>query len=216
MPPSRIAKRRAAAKADASGRYTERRASLIKVAADVFREKGFPAASLDDIASKAGIDRASLYYYVSSKKELFYEVVKETVEANVLAAETIRDSSATPGDKLRKLLVELLTSYDEHPSLFVFLQEDMRKVAAARSKSGKELVELMRRFDEAAMGIVQQGVADGSFRSDIPPRISAYGILGMANWTHRWFSSGGALSGRDVGEAFAKLICGGLEAQKDR
>ncbi len=211
MPPSGISKRRAAAKTDASGRYTERREVLIKVAAEVFRQKGFPGATLEEIAAKAGMDRASLYYYVSSKKELFYEVVEETVATNVSAAEAIRDGSDSPGEKLRALLVGLLTSYAEHPSLFVFLQEDMTKVATARTKTGKRLLELMRRFDEVVVSIVQQGVDDGSFRSDVPAKISAYGVIGMANWTHRWFTPGGSLSGEDLGAAFATLISGGLE-----
>lgn len=211
MPSSRIAQRRAAAKADASDRYVERRARLISVAADVFRKSGLPSASLDEIATKAGMDRATLYYYVSSKKELFYEVVKETVEANVLAAEAVRDSDAGPADKLRRLLVDLLTSYaDNYPSLFVFLQEDVRKVAATRTKSGKLLISLMNRFEQAVTDIVQQGIDDGTFTSDVPARLCAYGILGMANWTHRWFTPGGPLSGREIGESFATLVSSGL------
>lgn len=213
--PSHYAERRAAAKNDARGRYLERRGALLKAAADVFREKGVAGATLEEIAVLAGIDRASLYYYVSSKKELFNEVVQEMVEQNVLMAESIRDGSDSPTAKLQALLVRLLGSYEaNYPSLFVFLQEDIKKVAATKTQAGKKLLELMRRFDDATTAIVQQGVDRGEFRADVPARVSAYAIIGMANWTHRWFTPSRALSGEELGQAFSTLISEGLVQHK--
>jgi AcrR family transcriptional regulator len=216
MPPSQISRRRAAAKQDSSNRYTERRASLIDAAARIFSQKGFRAAGLDEIAAAAGLDRASLYYYVSSKRELFYEVVHDAVEANVIKAESIRDSAAEPPDKLRELIVELMTSYAAHyPYLYVFIQEDIDKVATVRSKAGRKLNELIHRFDATVATVIEQGTEAGAFRSDIPARISAFGLIGMINWTHRWFTPKGSMSGREVGEAFATLMGDALRPRSD-
>jgi len=45
----------------------------------VFRRKGFRAAKLQDIAAEIGLDRASVYYYVSGKEELYKDVVADAV-----------------------------------------------------------------------------------------------------------------------------------------
>jgi AcrR family transcriptional regulator len=214
MASSEIAKRRAAAKSESSKHYTERRRELIKAAASVFRAKGLAGTSLDDVAKVAGVDRASLYYYIGSKKELFEEVVVEAIVANVEMAEQIRDGDDPPEEKLNRLVEQLLVSYGEYyPHLYVFLQEDATKLDAPQRRDGIDMVELHRRFDRAVIAIIQEGVDQGAFRTDLPPRIAAYGIIGMANWTHRWFHPDGPVGADEVGRAFAKLAIEGLKAR---
>ena len=74
---SGIARRRAAAREEANPSYLERRAEIVRAAARVFKAKGLQGANLGDIAVESGADRASLYYYVGSKEELFHEAVRE-------------------------------------------------------------------------------------------------------------------------------------------
>src|SRR6267154_2668619 len=97
---SGISRRRAAALAEGGAAYAERRAEIIATAAKIFREKGFRGASLADVAESLGTDRASLYYYIGSKEELFHEIVRDAAEANARQAEAIRDGTGTAVDKL--------------------------------------------------------------------------------------------------------------------
>ncbi len=211
---SEISKRRAAAKGNQSAHYVARREALVKAAASVFQEKGFSATSIDDIARVAGIDRASIYYYAGGKQELFDEVVLGAFVANIEMAEAVRDSEATSADKLRRLIEELLISYGRYyPYLYVFLQEDASRLAGGSRRDGVDHVELYRRFERALEAIIQQGIDGGAFRSDIGARLACYGILGMANWTHRWFDPNGPVAAIDVGRAFAKMACDGLKVQ---
>src|SRR5882757_4242361 len=119
---SGIGRRRAAALSDGGTAYRERRQKIIAAAAGVFQEKGFGAASLGDVAIALGTDRASLYYYVSSKEELFHEVVYTAAEDSVLRAEAIRDGDGTTTEKLSALVHSLLSSFEEHyPYLYVYI-----------------------------------------------------------------------------------------------
>src|SRR5947208_1820811 len=156
MATSNIAKRRAAAKRDASDHYAARRAAIVAAAAKVFREKGLRGTSIDDIAKVAGTDRASVYYYASSKKELFHEVVFEACKANSLRAEEIRDGEGTPCEKLERVVEELMASYGANPYLLVFVQEDASKLD--RAGKDKELVALYRRFEDAVVDIIEAGI----------------------------------------------------------
>src|SRR5690242_4225907 len=108
---SRIAMRRQAALAEGSPDYLAKRADLIKSAAAVFSQKGYNSATLNDVAARFGTDRASLYYYVGSKEELFQECIKGVLDENLAAGQRIADSSATSAEKLSQLVRLVLTSY---------------------------------------------------------------------------------------------------------
>jgi len=111
---SSIGSRRAAAAAAASDSpaYQERRDAIRAAAGRVFHRKGFAATKLNDVAEEAGMDRASLYYYVGSKEQLFREVVSDAASANIVEAERIAASEATARVKLARLIESLMTSFD--------------------------------------------------------------------------------------------------------
>ena len=52
---------------------------------EVFAEKGFAAARLDDIAARAGVSKGALYLYFETKEDLFRAVVAEAVAPNIEA-----------------------------------------------------------------------------------------------------------------------------------
>jgi AcrR family transcriptional regulator len=209
---SGIGRRRAAALAEGSAAYTERRAEIMRTAARIFREKGYNATSVADIAEVVGTDRASLYYYVGSKQELFHEIVRDAAEANAARSEAIRDSADPAPDKIASLITSLMASYAEHyPYLFVYIQEDLSKVSDGRTRWARQMHAINKRFDDAVVAIVQTGLDDRTIRSSTSARIIANGIIGMLNWTHRWYHQGGAGPDADeIGHAFADMVLNGL------
>lgn len=210
MASSGIAKRRATAKAEASKHYVSRRNDLIRAAALVFKSKGLSETSIDDIAQAAGVDRASLYYYVASKQELFEEVVYGAVLANIETAEKILASDDPAPEKLKNLIEQVMIAYGEHfPHIYVYVQEDAARIKGSGKNKGR-IQDLQRRFDRALIAIIEEGIESGEFRSDISPRITAFGVIGMFNWSHRWFTPDGPVSAKEVGKEFADLATSGL------
>ena len=78
---SGIGRRRAAAKADLAPNYEKRREEIYEAAACVFNRKGFSGTTVSAVAKELSIDRASLYYYISSKEQLFDELIREVSDA---------------------------------------------------------------------------------------------------------------------------------------
>src|SRR5690606_25432326 len=56
---------------------------IVAAALEVFSDKGFAAAKLDDIAARAGVSKGALYLYFETKEDLFRAVVTEAVVPNV-------------------------------------------------------------------------------------------------------------------------------------
>jgi TetR/AcrR family transcriptional regulator, cholesterol catabolism regulator len=212
---SGIGRRRAAAKEDGAQAYQDRRKEIAEAAARVFNREGFQAATMAAVADELNIDRASLYYYISSKEELFDEVIRETSLENVARAQRIQRSSAPPPEKLRQLIVELMSSYGRHyPLLYIYIRENLKHVAGARSKWAQQMRQLNRDYDDAVVAIIEEGYADKSFQNIGPSRIVAYGIIGMTGWTNRWFKPGSSsLTAEEIGEIYARMAIAGLSLE---
>jgi AcrR family transcriptional regulator len=210
---SSIARRRSQARREGGAGYLERRQQFLAAAAEVFRTKGYQAASMNDIAVRSGGDRASLYYYFGSKQEVFTELVRQAVTDNVALAERIAASDDSSVARLRIMVVSLIESYERHyPYLHLYVQEDMRRLSEGGAESDQDLVDMGRRYTRAVSAVAHEGVASGEFRRDIDPEMLTFAVLGAVNWCHRWFVPGGRLTGTQVGEAFADIVLHGAVA----
>ena len=212
---SGIGRRRAAARDRKRAGYAVRRAEIIEAAAQVFKTRGFPGTSLADIAEAVGTERASLYYYVSSKEELLDEVVTDVVMVNVLVAEAIRDATGSAPDKLRELVTGLMTSYaDNYPFLYVYLQENLAHVSEPRRQWAEGMRTVNRRWEDAVTSIVTQGIDEGSLHPITDPRVMAYGLIGMVSWTNRWFNPARAkVDAATIGESYVQMLLHGMEVR---
>ena len=216
--PSAISRRRAAAREEGSAAYVERRREIVAAAARVFKEKGLQGSNLGDVAAAAGADRASLYYYVESKEELFHEVVREAVEANLAEARAIRDSEGTAPEKLRTLIQALMRSYAaNYPMLFVYIQENLSHVPDQHAQWAASMRRINKDYERVVIDLLERGVQEGTIRPVAPAWIVAYGLLGMLGWTNRWFNPDDAtMSADEIGAAFADTLLLGLEEPDSR
>ena len=211
-PGSGIGRRRKAAKDEGRTAYRERRAEITAAAATLFKREGFRGTSIGRIAEELDVDRATLYYYIGSKEELFDEVVTEAVRANVATAEAIRDGDGPVPEKLRTLVVALMESYAAHyPFLYVFIQENLSHVAPKRTAWSEEMRQLNKRYEDVVVEIITAGQADGTLRSVSEPWLLAYGLIGMVGWTNRWYDpERSPASAAEIGTAYADVLLDGM------
>ena len=213
---SNIAQRRLQARASGEKDYLDRREELLQAAGKIFKEKGFRGASIDQIAKEVGIDRASIYYYTSGKEELFRDIVQDATSSNIMMAEGIFGSDLPSKEKIHKLVTSLMQSYQDHyPYLYVYVQEDMTRIASERTAWAAGMRKLAKRFDSAVTSIIREGIANGAFRCDpAQAHIAAFAIIGMCNWSHRWFQPAEKNSAALVGETFARIVLSGLGSDR--
>lgn len=210
---SAIGRRRALARREQNASWLERREQILTAAADAFRAKGYQATGISDIAARLGSDRANVYYYFASKQEIYVNLVQQAVESNVADVEAAAAEPGSPTRRLLRVIESLATSYDRHyPYLHLYMQEDMRRVSDESSDAEKHLRDLSRRYDAALLRITRDGVASGEFRADLDPRMLYFAVVGAVNWTHRWFTPDGPLSGSEVGRAFGDIFLRGFAA----
>lgn len=211
MKSSRISQRRQTQSAAASPDYVARRQEILRAAADIFKEKGYQATNVNDIARATKLDRATLYYYAGGKVELFQEIVQTAVTHNVEIAERLAASDLPAISKLERFIDEIAMSFSEHyPYMQTYWQEDVARVKASNSVWRREMAGLAHRFDQALIGMIAAGQADGCIRKCGEPRLLAYGIIGLLNSTHRWFKPKSGYTAKHIGKVFADVLISGL------
>jgi len=213
---SNMSRRRKSAQSEGAAEYSSKRDELIRIAARLFRQKGYRATKLGDIAVEAGIDRASLYYYIGSKEELLREAIEEVLSSNLARAEQIStDQTLAVKARLSRIFEMLMTSYVEnYPQMYVYIQEQMHQVANDKSPWAKNMLRSTRKFEEIVVNLITAGIKTGELRSDIPVKLASNAVFGMFNWTHRWFTPDGKLSAGDIANAFNMIFFQGMTGSK--
>jgi AcrR family transcriptional regulator len=209
---SEIQQRRMRARTRGGTSYERRRAEVLRAAARVFRARGFGRTSFTEVAAEIGMDRASLYYYVGGKNELFHDVVLEAMEDNARLAETVQASPASPPEKLRLLVCGLFGSYAEHyPFGSVYLQENLEHIAAENAAWAAEIRLVEQRLFDAVERIMQAGIDDGSIRSVGSAWLLARGLLDMAASISRWYDPDRSpLDATRLGEVYGEMLLVGI------
>ncbi|MFD2858118.1 TetR/AcrR family transcriptional regulator [Seohaeicola zhoushanensis] len=210
--PSNISRRRQAALDEGAEEYVTRRRELVRIAATIFKAKGFDATTFGDIAVHTGLDRATLYYYFGSKQEIFKEAIEGALSSNLDRLRRIQNDPDTSNpEKLEKLVRMLMVSYhDNYPYLFVYLQQDIGTIVDPKSDWAKKVDNQVKMIEAAFAALIRAGIAAGDFRDDISVSLCANSIFGMLNWTHRWYDPEGRNRPEVVADAFCKIFFDGL------
>lgn len=210
---SNISRRRKAALDEGTADYLGKRDELIRIAAGIFKAKGYNATTFGDIATHTGLDRATLYYYFGSKEEIFQGAIQGALDKNLEAMRSIdADPNLTTIEKLSAAVRTLMASYHEHyPYLYVYLQQDIATILDRDSKWARDVEDQVRVIETAFARMIESAINQGHFRSDIPPVLSINSIFGMLNWTHRWYDPEGRFTPDQISDAFVKIFFDGMK-----
>ncbi len=185
---------------------------IIAVAAQLFKEKGYRATTLEDIAAAVGMLKGSLYYYIRSKEELLYLVVRDPIRQAYRKLEEIVHSDLPIPTKISQAIANHMRLFHQHyPHIAVYLHDYHH----LRKKLEENVIETPKHYQKLLATLLEQGIASHEIRGDIDVKVAGYAILGMCNWVYRWYNPDGKLSAEEVAEVFTTLVLEGLH-QKAR
>ncbi len=211
---SRISQRRRAARTEAGEDFRRRRRALVDAAVAVFSEVGYEAANFADIGERAGMNRATVYYYFAGKEELLREVLHDTIAANLANIRRIRRRRAPADVKLRCAIEEMMDAYARHyPTLYIYFEAEGSRLKELGDARTKEMLDLASEYVDEMIAMVADGMRTGRLQPIGPPEVVGMAIVGMVNWTHRWWRPDRGHSGAELGRVFADLALSGLLAE---
>jgi AcrR family transcriptional regulator len=183
-----------------------RRARMCRTAAQLFRDRGYDATSVSDVARALGMTKAGLYHHFESKEALLFEIMMyglERVRDEVIVpVRTVRD----PEERLRQLIVRHARIATRGQGAIAHLGDEIRALPAA---SRRQVEQRMRIYFDLIRDTLTELKTAGRLR-DVDPTVAAFSLLGMILWLPRWFRVGGRLDQASVANDIASFALGGL------
>lgn len=187
------------------------RQAILDAAAQVFSQKGYHAASMQDIAEAVNLQKGSLYHHVASKQEILALLLDQALDLLIERMQTVITQPLPADAKLRLAAAEYLTTILEHKELAAVLLLEHRSLdpdLAAQHKIGRD------RFEGLWRDLVRQGMAEGVFTYP-DPVMAVLAIIGALNWAITWYRPNGSLSPSQIADQFAELILSGLRTRPE-
>jgi len=194
----------------AKGRRAEQRwQSIVDTAAEVFFEKGYAASTMQDVADSVGILSGSLYYYVRTKEDLLFHVIKQAHDGIDEHMKRCQALEADPLVILRALLEGHVLFNIAH------LREAAAFIAEFRSLSEPfkaPIVEQRDAYERYVRDLLTEGQRLGLVRAELDASVSAKAMLGMLNSLHLWYRPGGQHPPAQIAKTFASTVLDGATA----
>ncbi len=186
------------------------REQLIDIAAQLFDSKGYAQTSINDIAREFGLGRSAVYHYFRNKEEILAALVEaEALTPSHQLQELIEQPGLTPTERLRRAIIDGIKRRLSSGSRFILLS---RLEAQIPEELGPLYNKGRRDIYDFYVRCISDGMASGEFR-EVDPKIAAFAVIGMANWTSRWYSPSGSRTPEEIGEIIADLALHGLTAR---
>jgi AcrR family transcriptional regulator len=158
-------------------RAEDRPREICAAALEVFAEKGFAAAKLDEIAQRAGVSKGTLYLYFKDKEDLFRAVVRSAIAPNIAAVTSTISSSDAPFPEVVRMFLSAFAEREARLPIGA-----VAKVVVGESRNFPELArvwhdEVASKAIGAIAGFIERAQQRGEVRPG-DPRLHAFSLMG--------------------------------------
>ena len=183
-----------------------RRIEICRTAAQIFRDRGYDATSVSDIARALGITKAGLYHYFESKEALLFEITSYGLDRVrdevILPARAVRDPEA----RLRQMVTRHARIATQGRGAIAQIVDEVR---ALPPPARKRVEERMRAYVDLVRETLVELRSAGRLR-DVDPTVATFSVIGTILWLPRWFRQNGRLSQEQVANQIADVVLGGV------
>ncbi len=193
-----------------------RREEVLEAAVQIFHEKGYASASIQDVADRVGVLKGSLYHYIDSKEDLLARIFEESDAEALALMEEICALQAPALERLHAFAYSwALWSMKSIERATIYDNEWKHLSGARRKKVLRRRHEYERHVREAIEAVKREGDAS----PELDSRYACFFLLSGINGLATWYRRRGKDSAEHIAAAYAELIVGmvcGLGSPKAR
>lgn len=181
---------------------------VLDSAAALFAANGFAATSVREVADRAQLTKAGLYYHIRGKEDLLYSICAHSIETILAGARRAVAEAADPRSRIRALIRNHAAFFERHPDNLTVLTRDMNALSdeprAAIRKLERDYLALIR-------GTIAEGQKTGMIRR-VDPSVAAFTLLAALNTLNLWYKPRGKVKPAALIDQLETLVTGGLFA----
>ena len=196
----------------AEGRVARKRLkrieTILQVAARELAERGYNNTSLEDVAERMDLAKASLYHYFDSKEALFSACLETIAVGTIQRFGELAGEPGTPVERLRKLILEdLRITTNDHPELSQLFLRPMDWPPAI----AKQVRAWRAQHDAIYAAVIDEGIAAGLL-STSDPYVARHCLHGALNYAPVWLRGTSAAKSKKLRESIADQVLAMLHA----
>lgn len=185
------------------GEETNRRGDIVRAAGRLFREKGYSATTIRDIADAVGMRSGSPFYHFKTKQDILRTVVLEGIAAIHAAVAVVAAEDQPPRARFEAMLAA---------HLHVLLGEAGRDIAATLlhesrhldAEAQAEIVRLKDTYEAMWQSVLKELKKEGALPDD--GSVTRLFLMGAMNWTTQWYRPDGADSPCQLARQLTELL----------
>lgn len=185
-----------------------RKEQVIRTAAELFREKGYAASSMRDLAQKLGIEAASLYSHIKSKEEILQSLCFDMAAEFRWSLDEVEKQQAPASVKLKNGIIGHIQVMAKDLTASAVFMNEHRHLSAAYLRDFLLLrINYINRFKK----IIEEGISRGEFKETIDKKLAVMTLFSSLNWMPQWYEPDSDLIPSDLGDQLADMLINGLK-----
>lgn len=183
-----------------------RKEEIVIIAARLFKEKGYSAVTMRDIAKTMGIKAASLYNHISSKQEILTDIIIALAEEFTQGMRSIKSSNSNSLDKLRKIVKLHVDITARNTFGMASLNNDWMHL---EEQLGHYL-KLRHNYEDDLRNIINQGVNTAEI-ANFNPDIMLFSMLSTLRSLYLWIPKKEDLNPNELANELSKVFINGIK-----
>lgn len=175
---------------------------IVDASVVLFQQDGYHNVTVDRIVEYIGASKGGFYHNFKSKDELLYEIHDVFISYVIKQSQDAYDKYDTPITRLCAMLQTLTQVFDMYQAHITVFYEESRSLQ-------RNIVKLFIKKDQYR-DILQKVIGEGQqtkdFRTELPCTIVTMAIVGMINWTYKWYKQTGPLTMEEITEVFTDMV----------
>jgi AcrR family transcriptional regulator len=182
-----------------------RKQEIIEKAELLFKEKGYSAVTMRDIALVMGMKAASLYNHIKSKQEILSEIILSLAEKFTDGMAAIVESDKTTVEKLQAIISLHITITTYHPNGMASLNTDWMHL----EEQLEYYLKLRDDYEENFRQIIINGILNKEI-SEVNPEVMLFSILSTLRSLYLWIPKKEDVNLEDLDADLSKVLLEGV------
>lgn len=185
-----------------------RKEQVIRKAAELFKDKGYAAASMRDLAQMLGIEAASLYSHIKSKEEILRTLCFDMAAEFRTSLDEVEKHNVPASEKLRRGIIGHIQVMARDLTASAVFMNEHRHLSQPYLRDFLLLrINYINRFKK----IIEDGVKSGEFKNTIDKKLAVMTLFSSLNWMPMWYDPVGTIEPVELGLQLADMLVNGLK-----
>jgi TetR/AcrR family transcriptional regulator, cholesterol catabolism regulator len=184
----------------------DRKSEIITIAAKLFKEKGYSAVTMRDIANALDIKAASLYNHIKSKQEILVLIIIEIAEEFTSKMNHIVNSNESSIQKLEKIIELHIDITIRNPNELASLNNDWMHLT---NQELTYFIKMREDYEQNFRQIVKTGIANKEIKN-LNPEVIIFSMLSTLRTLYLWYGKKKTINEKVLKSNMKKVLLNGI------